>query len=123
MRYLKFLWEKAYIGFLIVLLCACLGSIRGAVKERTEVHHDITEEDIAAMELPEGSAPDLVGVIPLAAKQYRWFSFSYAFYYGRRGIVIYCIMMAVYLPLYNVLPFVSLRRFLQINDDKNVNCN
>lgn len=30
MNYGKLLWRKAYVGLLIILLCACLGSILGA---------------------------------------------------------------------------------------------
>lgn len=30
MNYGKLLWRKAYAGLLIILLCACLGSILGA---------------------------------------------------------------------------------------------
>ncbi len=33
MNYIRFLWDKKYVGLLIVLVCACLGSVRGAWKE------------------------------------------------------------------------------------------
>ena len=49
MRYGKLLWSKAYVGLLIVLLCACLGSIRGAWKERGEGYIGVTQEDLANM--------------------------------------------------------------------------
>lgn len=113
MSYIKLLRQKVYIGSFIVLLCACAGSIRGAVKEYKEAPYYITEADIAAMGQPEGTAPDLVGIIPLAAEQNRWHNFGYAAHYAGRGFVIYCIMMALYLPLYKFSPFVRLRAFLK----------
>lgn len=113
MNYLRLLRQKAYIGLLIVLLCACAGSIRGAAKEYKEAPYDITEADMAAMGQPEGTAPDLVGVIPLAAEQNRWYNFSYAAHYAGRGFVIYCVVMAVYLPLYRFPMFAALRAFLK----------
>lgn len=113
MNYFRLLRQKAYIGLLIVLLCACAGSIRGAAKEYEEAPYDITEADVAAMGQPEKTAPNLAGVIPLTAEQNRWYNFSYALHYAGRGFVIYFVMTAVYLPLYRVPLFVALRAFLK----------
>lgn len=100
MSYIKLLWRKAYVGLLIILLCACLGSIRGAWKERGEPFIGVTETDLAEIEHAGESAPEMVGVIALAAEQHRWLNFDYAAHYAGRGVVCYCVLMAVYLPLY-----------------------
>lgn len=94
MRYGKLLWSKAYVGLLIVLLCACLGSIRGAWKERGEGYIGVTQEDLANMENAGESAPEMIGVMGLAAEQNRWHNFGYAIHYAGRGVVCYCILMA-----------------------------
>lgn len=116
MRYIRFLRKKAYLGFLTVLLCACLGSIRGAVKENGEPFIGVTEADLACMEEAGVSVPDLTGVIPLAAEQNRWRNFSYAVHYAARGFACYCILMAVYLPIYHCRFCVAVRAFLEIED-------
>lgn len=115
MNYMRFLWQKAYIGVFLVLMCACLGSIRGAVKESSEPFIGVTEEDLAAMDQPKGSAPDMVGVIALASEQSRWYNFSYAVHYAGRGFVLYCVVMAMYLPLYSFPCFVTMRKLLNRN--------
>lgn len=114
MSYIRLLRHKVYIGVFIVLMCACLGSLRGAWKESREPYHtDISQEDIAGMGQPKGSVPDLIGVIPLAAEQNRWYNFSYAIHYAGRGFVLYCVVMAIYLPLYSLRFFSALRMFLK----------
>lgn len=98
MKYARLLWSKAYVGLLIVLLCACLGSIRGAWKEKGESYVGVTAADLANRECAGESAPIMVGVIALAAEQSRWHNFSYAAHYAGRGVMCYLIVMAVYLP-------------------------
>ena len=113
MSYIKFLWKNKYVGFFIILFCACLGSIRGALKESGEPFIGVTQEDLAVMEQAGDSAPEMVGIIPLASEQNRWQNFDYAAHYAGRGVVCYCILMAVYLPLYHCRFFVMLRGFLE----------
>ena len=95
-KYLKFLKMKIYLGILIVLGMAMLGSVLGARKESNEPLVGITQED---MEIAAGMgpAPDLIGILPLAAGQNQWYNFKFAFAFGMAGVVIYCIFMAVYL--------------------------
>lgn len=100
MTYIKLLWEKAYLGFMIILLCACLGSVRGALKESGEFFIGVTEEDLYNREKAGDGAPEMIGVIALAAEQNRWRNFSYAAHYAGRGVICYCLLMAVYLPVY-----------------------
>lgn len=113
MNYIRLLWEKRYVGFLVIILCACLGSIRGAMKENREPFIGVTQEDLTNMEQAGRNAPDMIGIIPLASEQNRWCNFSYAVHYAGRGVVCYCILMAAYLPLYHCRFFVSLRDFLE----------
>ena len=98
-KYLKFLKMKIYLGILIVLGMAMLGSVLGARKESNEPLVGITQED---MEIAAGMgpAPDLIGILPLAAGQNQWYNFKFAFAFGMAGVVIYCIFMAVYLHFY-----------------------
>lgn len=112
MNYIKLLWKEAYLGALIILLCACLGSIRGALKESREPYIGVTEADLENREKAGEDAPDMVGVIALAAEQNRWRNFSYAAHYAGRGVVCYCILVAAYLPLYHCRLFQVLRAFL-----------
>ncbi len=147
MNYIKLLWENRYTGILILLLCACLGSIRGAMKESGEPFipasnesksclHDldecregqiprssaagyltgVTQEDLAGMEQAGKDAPDMIGIIPLASEQNRWRNFSYAVHYAVRGAVCYCLLMAVYLPLYHCRFFSAVRDFWSKDD-------
>ena len=44
----------------------------------------------------------MTGLCALAAEQNQWKNFSYAAAYGRRGILLYLVMMACYLPLYRL---------------------
>lgn len=104
MSYSKLLWRKAHVGLLIILLCACLGSIRGAWKERGEPFIGVTKTDLADMDHAGESAPEMAGVIALAAEQYRRLNFDYAVHYAGRGVVCYCVLMAVYLPLWRRRP-------------------
>lgn len=112
MNYIKLLRKEAYLGVLIILLCACLGSIRGALKESGESFIGVTEADLEDRENAGDNAPDMVGIIALAAEQNRWRNFSYAVHYAGRGVVCYCILMAMYLPLYHCRPFTFLRAVL-----------
>lgn len=111
MNYIKLLWRERYMGFLIILLCAALGSIRGAVKENGEFFIGVTKEDEVRMDTAGKDAPELVGVIPLAAEQNRWRNFSYALHYAGRGVVCYGILTAVYLSLYHSRFCVAIRTF------------
>ncbi len=111
-KYFRLLKQKMYIGFLIVLGCAFLGALRGAWKESREGYIDVTQNDLELMNQNDGNVPDMIGVIALAAEQERWYNFDYAVIYGRRGIVLYCLLMLVYLPLYRLRFFEMLRAFL-----------
>lgn len=119
-KYVHLLWENAYVGLLIVLLCACLGSIRGAWKEKREPYIGVTQEDMANMENAGESAPDMVGIIALAAEQSRWYNLSYAYHYAWRGVVCYCILMAVYRPLYHCRFFKTLRSLIKEDGGKGI---
>lgn len=110
--YLKLLKQKLYIGFLIVCVCACFGSIRGAWKESGEGYIWITGEDIANMHLAGKTMPDLTGIMALASEQNRWYNFDYALIYAERGFFLYCLLMAVYMPCYHWRPFAFIRNLL-----------
>lgn len=112
-KYIRLLRQKVYLGFLIVLGCACLGAFRGAFKESREPFVDVTPQERALRESPDFEGPELTGTLALAAKQNRWRNFSYAIVYAGRGLVLYCILMAVYLPLYECRIFLVFRRFLE----------
>jgi len=103
MGYIRLLRKKAAFGFLIILGCACLGSIRGAMKENREPFIGVTQKDLEISKQAGKSAPDLTGLVALAFEQNRWRNFSYAAIYSRRGIVIYCILTAVYFPVYRIM--------------------
>ncbi len=101
--YLILLREKLYLGAAIVICCAAIGSFRGAADEYA---HEmgfvgITQEDIQTVQRGD-AAPEMTGLCALAAEQNQWKNFSYAAAYGRRGILLYLVMMACYLPLYRL---------------------
>ncbi len=100
MRYLRLLWDKKYVGLLIVLACACLGSVRGAWKESGEPFIGVTQADLEDKGNAGESAPVMTGVIALAAAQNRWLNFDYAAHYAARGVVCYCVLMAVYMGVH-----------------------
>lgn len=110
--YFNLLRQKMYIGFLIILTCAFLGALRGAWNESHEGYIGVTQNDLELMHQNDGSGPDMIGVIALAAEQERWYNFGYAIIYGSRGIIIYGMLMIVYLPLYRLRFFKALRIFL-----------
>lgn len=110
--YFRLLRQKMYIGLLIILSCAFLGALRGAWKESHEMYINVTQNDLELMHQNDGSVPDMIGVIALAAEQERWYNFNYAINYGCRGIIIYGLLMIVYLPLYRLRFFKTLRIFL-----------
>lgn len=110
--YLKLLRQKLYIGFIIVLGCASLGAVRGAWREDKDFYIGVTKQDMEMMQNADTDMPDLIGIVGLAAEQNRWNNFEYAFIYAKRGVVIYCIFIAVYLPLYQCRFFRSIRAFL-----------
>ncbi len=116
MTYMRMLWQNRYMGLLILLLCACLGSIRGAMKEKGELFIGVTQEDLASMDQAGEGAPEMVGVMPLAAEQNRFRNFSYAVHYAGRGAVCYCLLTAVYLPLYQCRFFSAIRDFWSKDD-------
>ena len=116
MNYIRVLKENIYIGFLVILLCACLGSIRGALKESGEPFIGVTQDDLAVMDQAGIGAPEMVGIMPLASEQNRWRNFSYAVHYAGRGVVCYCVLMAIYLPVYHCRFFVMLRDFWEKDD-------
>lgn len=109
-KYYKFLKIKIYLGILMVLGMAMLGSVLGARKESNEPLAGITQADLEAAKRT-GQVPDLTGVLPLAAGQNQWYNFKFAFFFGAAGAVIYCISMAVYMRLYDLRIFQSIRNF------------
>lgn len=116
--YFRLLKEKMYFGFLVIICCACMGSFRGAYKEHNEGFIGVTQNDVEAMQRGE-SAPDLIGVIALASEQSRWHNFGYAVPYGERGLVIYCVMMLFYMPMYRFRCFKALRLLIGREDTEN----
>lgn len=118
-NYLKLLKEKLYLGVLIVLGLAMLGSVLGARKESKEPLAGITERDMQILQQDDSSAPELIGIFPLAAEQNKWYNFKYAGVFGCLGIMLYCILMAVYLPLYNLSFFQSVRKWLGLIEREN----
>lgn len=115
-RYIGFLKEKMYIGVMVVLLCACAGSFRGAYKEEESFWVDVTQEDRELAEQAGRTAPDLIGVIPLAAEQIHWKNFKYACAYAFRGVILYCLMMLLYMRVYHFRMFRQLRCMLGAED-------
>ena len=111
--YFRLLKQKMYIGFLVILSCAFLGALRGAWKESHEGYINVTQNDLELMHQNDINVPDMIGIIALAAEQERWYNFEYAVIYGRRGIVLYCLLMLAYLPLYRLRFFEMLRAFLE----------
>ena len=118
--YFQLFRKKIYFGFLIILACACFGSFRGAYKEKREGYIGVTQEDISIMQQTDRQAPDLIGVLHLSSEQSRWYNFGYAFVYARRGLILYCILLAFYLPLYRKRFFVMLRTLIgkSMNENK-----
>lgn len=114
--YLKLLKRKFYFGFLVILSCACLGSIRGALYESND-YIGVTQDDLDIMQQPDHSAPDLIGIFPLASEQNGWHNFSYAVIYAKRGFIIYCILMACYSLIYDFRFFKWVRRFIGENEN------
>ena len=70
-------------------------------------------EDLSDMEAAGDNAPEMVGVIALAAEQNRWRNFSYAAHYAVRGVAVYCMLMAAYLPLYHCRGFKAFRALFE----------
>lgn len=109
MNYFMRLRKQAYLGVLIVMVCACLGSIRGALKENREGYIGVTQEDLVRMGEAGVSAPEMIGVFGLAAEQNRWHNFGYAYHYAFRGVACYCVLMAVYCLFYHCRLFEAFR--------------
>lgn len=118
MKYLNFLRQKIYLGILIILGCAMLGSVLGARKESKEPLNGITEGDIILMEQESPDAPRLIGILPLASNQNKWYNFKYAFIFAGFGAIIFCVFAAIYLHLYYLRLFVQIRKFMGIKDEK-----
>ncbi len=118
MEYIRLLKRKLYLGILIVLGCALLGSVLGARKESKEPLNGIVQEDISALQLGS-AAPELTGILPLAANQNNWYNFKFAFAFALAGIIIYCIAIALYKIVYSCKFFVCLRKYLGIGDERN----
>lgn len=113
MNYFILMRKQAYLGALIIMVCACLGSIRGALKENQEGYIGVTQEDFSRMGEAGVSAPEMIGVMALAAEQNRWHNFGYACHYAFRGVVLYCTLMAVYCLLYHCRFFEALRVWIK----------
>jgi len=118
MNYFVLLRKQAYFGVLIIMVCACLGSIRGAWKENQEGYIGVTQEDQERMGEAGVSAPEMIGVMGLAAEQNRWHNFGYAYHYALRGVMCYCILMAFYCSFYHCRFFERLRVLVMENDEK-----
>lgn len=112
-KFFDFLREKMYLGILIVLGCAMLGSVLGARKESKETLPGIVPADLQLMEQANENAPELTGILPMAASQNKWYNFKYAIAFGLAGAVIYCFLMAIYMCLYDIRFFKTLRHFLK----------
>ncbi len=115
-RYIRLLKEKMYIGVMVILVCACVGSFRGAYKEEKTFWVGVTQEDGMLAEQAGKTAPDLIGVIPLAAEQMHGKNFEYAYIYAFRGVVLYCLLMLFYLPVYHFRIFVWVRHMLSAEE-------
>lgn len=118
MEYIKLLKRKLYLGILIILGCALLGSVLGARKESKEPLNGIVWEDIQALQ-SGSAAPELTGILPLAANQNNWYNFKAALAFALAGIVIYCIVIALYQIVYSCRFFVCLRKHLGVEDERN----
>lgn len=138
--YLQLFKKKIYLGILIVLGCAMLGSVLGARKESTEPLPGITDAesavaytandttkytaDITAESTTDmlsekaADAPVLLGEIALASTQNKWYNFRYAAVFAIIGVLLYGVIVAIYVPLYEKAFFVSLRKFLYHNPCK-----
>ena len=79
----------------------------------------VTPYDISIMQQDDSNAPDLVGIMPLAAEQNRWHNFGYAIVYARRGFILYCILLVFYLPMYHLRFFKMIRTFIGKNEEEN----
>ncbi len=116
MNYLKFLKQKIYLCILIVCGFAMLGSVLGARKEAKEPLNGILQEDTLIAE-QEVESPELIGIFPLAANQNNWYNFKYASLFACAGLLFYCILMAIYMPLYHLRFFVCIRKILGSEED------
>ena len=112
MKYIRFLRKKIYLGVLIVLGCAMLGSVWGARTESKEELPGVTQEDIRLSQQADYHGPELIGIFPLAAEQNKWYNFKYAAVFGLAGVVVYCVLMAGYLHWYYLPLFKFLRKCL-----------
>lgn len=116
MNYLKFLKHKMYLCILIVCGFAMLGSVLGARKESKEPLNGITQEDTLIKQ--QGTdALELIGILPLAANQNNWYNFQYALPFACAGLLFYCILMAIYMPLYHLRLFIFIRKILGSEED------
>lgn len=113
-KYFKFLMEKIYLGILIILGCAMLGSVYGAYKESKESLPGVTGKDVLISQGRINDVPKLTGILPLAEEQNKWYNFKYAGKLGVVGFVLYCILMACYLPLYHFKFFEAIREWMGV---------
>ncbi len=97
----------------MVIAFAMLGSVLGARKENKEPLKGITQEDVSIMQQQDANAPILTGILPLAENQNNWDNFKWAILFSGIGIVFYCILMALYMPLYDIRFFKWIRRLLK----------
>lgn len=109
MKYFHFLKRKLYLGILIILGCATFGSVLGARKESKEPLNDIIQKDTIILQQNPENAPILIGILPLAANQNNWYNFKYALFFSGIGVILYCLLMAIYMSLYNLRLFVRIR--------------
>lgn len=119
MKYFNFLKQKIYFGLLIVLGCAMLGSVLGARKESKEPLNEVIQEDILIMQQADGNAPELIGILPLATNQNKWYNFKYAFIFAGVGIIFYCALMLVYMHVYYLRFFRFMRKCMGSEEGKN----
>lgn len=117
-KYCGFLKRKIYLGVLIVFGMGLIGGVFGARKESMEPLIGVTQEDITISSQANGDMPELTGIVPLAAEQNKWYNFQYSFIFGMAGIVIYCILIAVYLRMYHMRFCQIIRHWLGAGDGR-----
>ena len=119
MKYLELIKKNVYFAILVILLFSVLGSVLGVRKESTlptYVYGRIktTEIENAIMdESKEESKPLLESILPLAADQNHWYNIKYAFCFAIVGLIVYLILMAIYLKIFDCPIMVSLRRIIE----------
>ena len=115
-KYLTFLKQNLFLGFLIISCFAMLGSVLGARKESKEPLPGITTEEVQLTELSSATdAPVLTGILPLAASQNKWYNFKYALFFSAFGLLAFFCVSALYMRFHEVRLFKIIREKLGEN--------